>query len=69
MERQAETGQGTETEDVVSTPDLAITAMTVVSVANTGAILLGLRTVARQLRIAAPPKEPQPAGTPAGGTP
>lgn len=55
----------------MSTPDLAITCMTIVTVTVIAACLLGLRTVARQLRIAAPPKE-APAGVgsvPPGGTP
>lgn len=50
--------------------DVAIFAMAAVTLANTGAALLGLRIVARQLRIAAPPKE-APAGigsVPPGGT-
>jgi hypothetical protein len=41
------------------TADLALAAMLITSLANTGAILLGLRTFAKQLRIAAPPKEAQ----------
>ena len=48
--------------------DLAIVAVTFAGTVNTLAILLGLRIVARQLRIAAPPKEAQggPAQPPAG---
>lgn len=47
--------------------DYAVGAMLAVSLANTGAILLGLRIVARQLRIAAPPKEPQAVPEPPAG--
>jgi hypothetical protein len=47
----------------VSTPDLAITAMAAVTLANTAAFLIGLRIVARQLRIAAPPKQQAAAET------
>jgi hypothetical protein len=53
----------------VNPSDFAIAAMLITSLANTGAILLGLRTFAKQLRIAAPPKEAQtePAQPPAAG--
>ena len=51
----------------MSTPDLAIIAMTAVTLANTAAALTGLRIVARQLRIAAPPKEAQASQAAAGG--
>jgi hypothetical protein len=50
-------------EAAVSTPDLAITAMAAVTLANTAAFLIGLRIVARQLRIAAPPKQQAAAET------
>lgn len=66
--RQAASGaQGRSEEDDVNTPDLAVIAVTVTGLANTGAILLGLRMVARQLRIAAPPRQ-QDGKPPAGGT-
>lgn len=53
--------------DRVNPSDVAIFAMAAVTLANTGAALLGLRIVARQLRIAAPPKEPQAVPEPPAG--
>jgi hypothetical protein len=53
----------------VNPSDLAVIAMLLTTLANTLAILLGLRTVARQLRIAAPAREPQSAPAPPAGTP
>ena len=43
--------------EAMNPSDLAIAAVTLTSLANTGALLLAARTFARQLRITAPPKE------------